>query len=96
MPELPGASAFALIKEALGNIRQSRIRYAILTTFIGSRVNTDIEVGDWRPLNFEKPPFCFPAPEVILMEGCMEEGGAYADKALGVWEVGTLSELGRT
>jgi len=53
-------------------------------------------VGDWRPLNFEKPPFCFPAPEVILMEGCMEEGGAYADKALGVWEVGTLSELGRT
>ncbi len=87
---------FTLIREAFGNMRRSQIRYAILTTFTGNRVNTDIEVGDWRPLNFEKPPFCFPAPEVILMEECTEEGGAYADKALGVWAVESLSEMGST
>jgi hypothetical protein len=85
-----------LIWEALGNMSRSRIRHAILTTFTGDRINTDIEVGDWRPLNFDKPPFCLPAPEVILMEGCTEEGGAYADKALGVWKVGMLGEIGRT
>ena len=69
---------------------RSQIHYAILTTFVGDRVNADIELGDWRPLNFEKPPFCLPPPEMILLEGCTEEAGAYADKALGVWSVEKL------
>jgi hypothetical protein len=85
---------YSLIADALKNIARSRIRYVVLTTFTGSeRVNTDIEVGNWRPLNFEKPPFSFPAPEIILLEGCTEEKGAYADKALGVWRVDQLREF---
>jgi hypothetical protein len=78
------------IAEALRNIFRSPIRYAMLTTFIGDRVNTDIELGNWRPLNLVKPPFCLPPPELILVEGCTEEAGAYADKALGVWPVKAL------
>ncbi|NTW57206.1 MAG: class I SAM-dependent methyltransferase [Chlorobiaceae bacterium] len=85
---------YALIGDALKNITASRIRYVLFTTFVGSeRVNTDIEAGNWRPLNFEKPPFSFPAPEILLIEGCTEEQGAYADKALGVWCVDHLREV---
>ena len=85
---------YTLIADFLKNITASRIRYVLLTTFVGSeRVNTDIEAGNWRPLNFEKPPFSFPKPEIVLIEGCTEEQGAYADKALGVWRVDHLREV---
>jgi hypothetical protein len=85
---------YTLIADFLKNITASRIRYVLLTTFVGSeRVNADIEVGNWRPLNFAKPPFSFPKPEIVLVEGCTEEKGAYADKALGVWRVDHLHEI---
>jgi len=81
---------FSSIADAFRNISRSQIRYAILTTFVGDRTNTDIEPGDWRPLNLEKPPFCLSPPEMVLLEGCTEEAGAYADKALAVWPVEKL------
>jgi hypothetical protein len=82
---------FALIRQAFQNLARSPIHYALLTTFTGERVNADIELGDWRPLNFEKAPFCLPPPELLLLEECAEEQGAYADKALGVWDVKVLT-----
>jgi hypothetical protein len=41
-------------------------------------------------LNLEQPPFNFPPPSDVLVEGCQEGGGAYADKALGLWAIETL------
>ena len=35
-------------------------------------------------------PFHLPAPEGLLVEGCLEGGGAYADKALGLWRIADL------
>jgi hypothetical protein len=29
-------------------------------------------------------------PQRVLVEGCTENGGAYADKALGLWRVADL------
>ena len=81
---------YSLIEDVFQNICRSQIRYVILTTFTGDRVNKDIEIGNWRPLNFEYPPFSFPHPEFEFLEGCTEEDGAYADKALGVWSVEVL------
>lgn len=78
---------YAAIDKALRNLCAGSVRYVILTTFVGKRANGDIETGDWRPLNFQRPPFGFPAPMAILNEGCTEENGAYADKSLGVWTV---------
>lgn len=78
---------YAAIDKALRNLCAGSVRYVILTTFVGKRVNGDIETGDWRPLNFQLPPFGFPAPMAVLNEGCTEENGAYADKSLGVWTV---------
>jgi len=82
--------ATPLVKDALRNIAGSRIRFAILTTFLGDRSNEDIETGDWRPLNLERPPFSLPPPLRVLVEECPEENGAYRDKALGVWTVESL------
>src|SRR5262249_41327134 len=56
--------AFADIRAALRNFARSGARWLLTTTFIDpQRENTDIETGGWRPLNLQRPPFNFPAPD---------------------------------
>ncbi|SDY47312.1 hypothetical protein SAMN05216215_102768 [Saccharopolyspora shandongensis] len=81
---------FDQIRAALRNIRRSGARYLLTTTFPELAVNVDAETGDWRPLNFQLAPFGFPAPLELVVEGCVEGDGRYADKALGLWEVADL------
>jgi SAM-dependent methyltransferase len=73
------------IARVLGNVARSRIRYMLMTSFPGRAGNTDVEDGDWRPLDFEAPPFSLPKPVLTILEECMEEGGEYADKSLCAW-----------
>ncbi|GAB3743953.1 class I SAM-dependent methyltransferase [Amycolatopsis oliviviridis] len=82
--------SFADIERALRNLRRSGSRYLLTTTFTELGTNTDIVTGDWRPLNLCREPFGFPEPLAVLVEGCTEEGGAYADKSLGLWEIATI------
>jgi len=82
--------SFANIGRAMGVIRGSSVRYFITTTFLEQSVNIDIVDGNWRPLNLERAPFNLPSPVAVLVEGCEEEGGAFADKALGVWRAEDL------
>jgi hypothetical protein len=77
--------SFENIFRALDNMRASGARYLLTTTFLECERNDDIEDGDWRMLNLQQAPFTFPAPADVLIEGCVEGGGAYADKALGLW-----------
>jgi len=69
----------------IDNIRGSGARYLLTTTFLEHEQNEDIEDGDWRMLNLRRPPFDFASPVDVLIEGCVEGDGAYADKALGLW-----------
>lgn len=82
--------SFANIARALRVVRASGARYLITTTFLERTANFDVVDGDWRPLNFERAPFDFPPPVAVLVEGCEEEGGAYADKALAAWPIPDL------
>ena len=82
--------SFDNIVAAFRTIKASGAKYLLTTTFLDWQVNTDIVDGDWRPLNLTQPPFLLPAPQRVILEDCMEEGGAYADKALAVWRVSDL------
>ena len=82
--------SFDNIIAAFRAMRTSGAEYLLTTTFLGRQVNKDIVDGDWRPINLEQPPFLLPPPHSVILENCMEEGGAYADKALGVWRVSDL------
>ena len=82
--------SFDNINRALGNMRASGSKLLLATTFVEIDRNTDIQNGDWRPLNFQLPPFSFPPPQEVIIEGCTECDGAYRDKALGLWPVGSL------
>jgi len=82
--------SFANIIAAFQTMKYSGAEYLLTTTFPAREVNADIVDGDWRPLNLEASPFLLTPPIEVIIEGCMEEGGAYADKALAVWRVADL------
>jgi hypothetical protein len=79
--------SFANVFRAIDNIRASGTRYLLTTTFLEHERNEDIDDGDWRMLNLQRPPVNFTPPIDVLVEGCREGNGAYADKALGLWEI---------
>lgn len=82
--------SFANIERAVANFRRSGAAWLITTTFPEWQVNTECEDGDWRALNFERAPFRWGPPAELLNENCLEGGGGWRDKSLGVWR---LSEI---
>lgn len=75
------------------NIKRSGSGLLLTTTFRELATNRDIEDGDWRALNLQRAPFFFPEPAAVIVEGCDEAGGDYADKALALWPVAQLPSL---
>ena len=84
--------SFANIGRAVENFRQSGAIWLIATTFPEWQANADCEDGDWRALNFKRAPFDWGPPVELLNENCLEAGGGWRDKSLGVWR---LAGLGR-
>ena len=82
--------SFANIARAFRTMRDSGASWLLTTTFTGRDANRDIVDGDWRPLNLERAPFHLPPPFAVIVEGCTEEDGAYADKSIGVWRITDL------
>jgi hypothetical protein len=85
--------SFRDISLAIENIRAAQTTFVLTTTFPEQRDNVDIATGDWRPLNFQAPPFSWPQPLQLLVEGCTEGDGLFADKSLGLWRVNELPSL---
>jgi len=83
--------SFSDIFKALQNIINSRSRYLLTTSFTDRETNKDIATGQWRPLNLQKPPFCFPKPLKIINENHPKE--QYTDKALALWEIDEVSKI---
>jgi 2-polyprenyl-3-methyl-5-hydroxy-6-metoxy-1,4-benzoquinol methylase len=79
--------SFANIERAVANFRRSGAVWLIATTFPAWQSNGDCEDGDWRALNFERAPFNWGSPVELLNENCLEAGGGWRDKSLGVWRL---------
>ena len=80
------------IAAAMANIKKSSAKWLLATHFLRIDSNSDIHDGDWRPLSLTRPPFNLPAPHLVIVENCMEAGGAYSDKVLGLWRVADLPQ----
>jgi SAM-dependent methyltransferase len=79
--------SFANIDRAVANFKASGAAWLIATTFPDWQRNGDCEDGDWRALNFERAPFNFGPPLELINENCLEAGGGWRDKSLGVWRL---------
>jgi hypothetical protein len=82
---------FRQIGACLGNFKRSGAAYLLTTTFTSVPENRDLDGFIWRPLNLQLPPFSFPPPVQLLVEGCTEDGGRFADKSLGLWRLKDLT-----
>lgn len=80
------------IIKAFNNIKKSKAKYILMTTFI-DRDFRDINIGGWRPISFLNKPFSFPKPLTIINEHCTEEYPKYADKSLGLWLIADLPDF---
>jgi hypothetical protein len=81
---------YADVWRALAQIRTSGSGLLLTTTFPSLSRNHDIDTGDWRPLNLQVKPFCFPSPLGLINEQCTEENGRFADKSLALWRIDQL------
>lgn len=57
-----------LVKETIYNFQQSGSTYLLTTHFTNIEINYDIQVGDWRPINFTLAPFHFKEPLAMIEE----------------------------
>lgn len=78
------------IIKSIKNIKLSRSKLLLTTTFTLCNNNVDIVTGDWRILNLNNYPFCFPNPLQIINENCTEGNNTYNDKSLGLWLINDL------
>lgn len=78
---------YRMIFAALENFKRSGARYLLTTTFPDRPENSDIMLGQWRPLNLQRPPFNMPPPLRAINEHCTQQGGIYADKTLALWKI---------
>jgi len=84
--------SFANIARAVANFARSGAVWLIATTFPDWQANVDCEDGDWRALNFQRAPFHWGPPVELLNENCLEAGGGWRDKSLGVWRLAAIAE----
>lgn len=79
--------------KALGNFERSGSKYLVATTYPNIEYNFDLDsdMGGWRKLNLQLPPFTLGKPLQIIHEAgprC-EPGQDDYGKALGVWSLQT-------
>jgi hypothetical protein len=72
------------IIKALANIRISPIKYLLVTTFPKHR-NTDIQTGQWRPINMALSPINMAEYLDIIDEWCLEPG--FDDKSMVLYRI---------
>jgi hypothetical protein len=71
-------------------MKNSGLKYRLVTTFPNQNKNVDIVMpGDWCALNFQKEPFNFPKPLIIINE----KSPARGDKSLALWKIEDLPKL---
>lgn len=69
------------ISRCLENVRSSKLKYMLVTSFVDTSENEDILTGEWRRVNMEVAPFHLQSIEVIN-EGVLEKSGKRSDKSL--------------
>jgi glycosyltransferase involved in cell wall biosynthesis len=77
--------------KALRTFKASQAMWLLTTTFSERTENIDLIADAWRPLNLCLSPFNLPEPALLINEKCTEGGGMFADKALGLWDLRSLT-----
>lgn len=75
------------VRKALVNIKASRAKYLLATTFPDRDPNADIETGQWRPIDLAALRYGLGPTSALINENCTAADGDFADKTLGLWRL---------
>ncbi|MFC4721197.1 class I SAM-dependent methyltransferase [Geojedonia litorea] len=78
------------IYKALVNIKKSKSRYLLTTSFVKHSKNRNIKTGAWRKLNLMNSPFYFSKPLTVINENYTKKGELDKDKSMCLWEIKSL------
>ncbi len=84
--------SFFDIHMALRNIISSNFKFIITTTYNTIDHNIDINTGNWRPINLEKQPFCWPKPLAIIKDNHSIIGENDWGKCLAIWDINDITK----
>lgn len=71
------------VKKALNNIKKSGSKYLLTTSFIDKDNVSDIQNGQWRPINLTRKPFSITESLAVLPDGGVEYyGEKYKNKSM--------------
>ncbi|MDS1031047.1 class I SAM-dependent methyltransferase [Porphyromonadaceae sp. NP-X] len=82
--------SFKDIDKSIKNIKRSKSKYLLTTTFTNRDFNRDSVDGGWRTINLEKEPFNLTMPLEIINEHCTENDGKYSDKSMALFLISNL------
>lgn len=77
--------------QPLRAMKDSGSTFLLATSFTAHPKNEDILTGEWRPLNLDIAPFCFPPASAVLLDGPRPDG-AYQDKVLALYRLDDLPD----
>jgi len=80
--------SFADTRSMIKNILLSNAKFLFVTTDPNVEINTDIRSGDFRMLNLNLKPFCFPPPFLT-----MQDDGVCAQRLIGIWKIEDLQNV---
>ncbi|MBL0340124.1 MAG: class I SAM-dependent methyltransferase [Bacteroidetes bacterium] len=78
------------IFKALRQIKKSKSKYLLTTSFNKFPGNYNIPTGKWRPLNLRTSPFKFPKPVCLIDELEFKAVPKWYKKSLALWEIADI------
>jgi hypothetical protein len=79
--------SFADGARVLSNLRRSRSKWLLATTFPSLRENGDIVTGGWRPISLAIAPYAMGKPTEFLSESPQSDIAEERGKCLGLWRL---------
>ena len=77
------------ILKALNNIKNSKSKYLLTTTYTNIVRNIDILAGLYRPINLQKPPFILPEPLMFIDDNNFNTN----HKFMALWQIEDIPDF---
>jgi hypothetical protein len=77
-----------LVRSALKNISGSGARFLLTTQYNGVKINRDIRLGSFRPVNLMLPPFGLPEPQRSIPD---DDYLKLRDRTLALWPLDAVA-----
>ena len=78
------------IYNSIRNIKSSKSKYLLTTSYPKNNINYDIVTGEWRKLNLQIKPFNFSKPMLIIDENYPGTRNEDKNKSMILWEISKI------